>query len=70
VNVAAYISVRVRFVQKGGGSHKILVDGKELTLTKGTATLDLDGLRPGKSYRGVVDGKTPFRIVGATEPGP
>jgi hypothetical protein len=70
--VAPYISVRVSLVSKDGSAHKLVIDGKTLSVgaTSKSAFVTLPGLRPGKSYRGTADGNTTIRILSTSEPGP
>jgi hypothetical protein len=69
-NVAPYIAVRVIFVVKYDVAHTLEIGGKKVSTVGGKDVIDLDGLPPGKSYRGLVDGRIPIKIVSASEPGP
>jgi hypothetical protein len=70
--VAPYIAVKVTLVSKDGSSHKLVVDGKTLSVggSRRSAFVTLAGLRPGKSYAGLADGATKVRILSTSEPGP
>jgi hypothetical protein len=69
--VAPYISVRVTLTSEDGSSHTLTIDGHTAKVggTRTSAFFTLPGLRPGKSYKGTVDGK-PLRILSTSEPGP
>jgi hypothetical protein len=69
--VAPYISVKVTLTSEDGSSHTLTIDGHTAKVggTRTSAFFTLPGLRPGKSYRGTVDGK-PLRILSTSEPGP
>jgi hypothetical protein len=70
--VAPYISVKVSLVSKDGSSHKLVIDGKTLSVggTRKSAFVTLPGLRPGKSYTGTADGNSTIRVLSTSEPGP
>lgn len=70
--VAPYISVKVTLASKDGSSHTLTIAGKTLKVggTRKSAFFTLPGLRPGRSYKGVVDGGTTVRILSTSEPGP
>jgi hypothetical protein len=72
VAVAAYISVSLTFIAEDGSSHKLTIAGKTLSVGPGhhRAHVTLPGLRPGRSYRGLVDGVGTVRIRSTSEPGP
>jgi hypothetical protein len=59
-------------VSKDGSSHKLVVDGKTLSVggSRRSAFVNLPGLRPGRSYAGLADGATKVRILSTSEPGP
>jgi hypothetical protein len=70
--VAAYISVKVTLRSADRSAHKLVLAGKTLEVggTRVSSFVVLPGLRPGRSYRGVVDGRTRVTILSTAEPGP
>jgi hypothetical protein len=70
--VAPFIAVRITLVSKDGSSHTLSIAGKRLSVggTRKSAFVELSGLRPGRSYRGVFDGRVKVRVFGSAEPGP
>ena len=72
VGAAPFIAVRITLVSKDRSSHTLSIAGKRLSVggTRKSAFVELSGLRPGRSYRGVFDGRVKVRVFGSAEPGP
>jgi hypothetical protein len=70
--VAPYIAVRITLASKDGSTHMLVIDGKTLAVggTRKSAFVQLPGLPPGRSYKGVADAGTTIRVVSSSEPGP
>jgi hypothetical protein len=69
--VAPYISVKVTLTSEDGSAHTLTIGGHTAKVggTRTSAFFTLPGLRPGKSYKGTVDGKL-LQIRSTSEPGP
>jgi hypothetical protein len=74
VRVPAFISVRVELRARDGGPYTLTIDGRRIEAggQLSSASLSLDGLRPGAAYVGTLGGNASGRVrVEATaEPGP
>ena len=70
--VAPYIAVRITLTSKDGSKHTLRIAGRTLAVggTRKSAFVELSGLPPGRSYKGVADGVRKVRITSASEPGP
>jgi hypothetical protein len=71
-SVAPFVAVRVSLVSADHSTHTLKVDGHTLKVggTRKSEFVELPGLRPGKSYRAVADGRVNIRILSSNEPGP
>jgi hypothetical protein len=72
VHVAPYIAIRVELRLRGGGRHALRFG--ETTMRVGgdikAAFAEFEGLRPGRSLRGVTPDGEVVRVVADAEPGP
>jgi hypothetical protein len=70
VRVPPFIAVRVVLRSADGGRYKLEIGGRELEAEGGSATADLDGLRPGDEYTGRAEPSGTVRVEASAEPGP
>jgi hypothetical protein len=70
--VAPFIAVRVTLVAEDGAAHTLVIGPQRLTVGPGKprASATLPGLKPGRSYRGALEGGQTVRILSTSEPGP
>ena len=72
VKVPPFIAVTVTLTSADGDDYAIEIEGKRVVAGSGTkrASVTVDGLRQGESYRGRVAGGGTVRIDASAEPGP
>jgi cytoskeletal protein RodZ len=71
-SVAPFVAVRISLVSADRSRHTLAVDGHTLRVggTRKSEFVELPGLRPGKTYSAVADGRVKIRILSSNEPGP
>jgi hypothetical protein len=73
VRVPPFISIRVTLRSADGQSYGVRIGGRTLRAggALGSASITLDGLRPGKAYQGTeLDTGARVRVEASAEPGP